>query len=166
MRGVKRLALMAVLTAAALIIFTIEAQIPSLVPVPGVKLGLANIITLVAVYLLSRKEAGLILLMRIILGAVFAGSPSTFLFSSFGGLLAWIVMCFLKDRIVESRIWLISVFSALAHNLGQIIVCVLVVKTPGIFIYLPVLIASGIITGSFTGFAAMYLIRAIRKIKL
>ena len=166
MRGAKRIAFMAVLTAAALIIFIIEAQIPTLVPVPGVKLGLANIITLAAVYLLSRKEAGLVLLMRIILGAVFAGSPSTFLFSAFGGLLAWLVMCLLKDRIAESRIWIVSVFSAVAHNLGQMLICVIVVKTPGIFVYLPVLIASGIVTGAFTGLAAMYLIRAIRKIKL
>ena len=166
MRGAKRIAFMAVLTAAALIIFIIEAQIPTLVPVPGVKLGLANIITLAAVYLLSRKEAGLVLLMRIILGAVFAGSPSTFLFSAFGGLLAWLVMCLLKDRIAESRIWIVSVFSAVAHNLGQMLICVIVVKTPGILVYLPVLIASGIVTGAFTGLAAMYLIRAIRKIKL
>ena len=166
MHGAKRTALMAVLTAAALIIFIVEAQIPPLVPVPGVKLGLANIITLVAVYILSRKEAGLVLLMRIILGALFAGSPSTFLFSAFGGLLAWLVMCFLKDRIPESRIWIISVFSAVVHNLGQMLICLLVVKTPGIMVYLPVLVASGIVTGAFTGFAAMYLIRAIRKIKL
>lgn len=166
MRGAKRIAFMAVLTAAALIIFIIEAQIPPLVPVPGVKLGLANTVTLAAVYLLSRKEAGLVLLMRIILGAVFAGSPSTFLFSAFGGLLAWLVMCLLKDRIAESRIWIVSVFSAVAHNLGQMLICVIVVKTPGIFVYLPVLIASGIVTGAFTGLAAMYLIRAIRKIKL
>ena len=166
MRGAKRIAFMAVLTAAALIIFIIEAQIPPLVPVPGVKLGLANTVTLAAVYLLSRKEAGLVLLMRIILGAVFAGSPSTFLFSAFGGLLAWLVMCLLKDRIAESRIWIVSVFSAVAHNLGQMLICVIVVKTPEILVYLPVLIASGIVTGAFTGLAAMYLIRAIRKIKL
>ena len=166
MRGARRIAFMAVLTAAALIIFIIEAQIPPLVPVPGVKLGLANIMTLTAVYLLSRKEAGLVLLMRVILGAVFAGSPSTFLFSAFGGLLAWLVMCLLKDRVSESRIWLISVIAAVAHNIGQMIVCMLVVKTPGILAYLPVLIASGIITGTFTGIAALYLIRAVRKMKL
>ena len=166
MAGVKRLAFMAVLTAAALILFIVEAQIPSLVPVPGVKLGLANIITLVAVYLLSRREAGLILLMRVLLGAVFAGSPSTFLFSAFGGLLAWLVMCLLRDRIAEERMWLISVLAAIAHNLGQMLVCLLVVKTPGILVYLPALLASGILTGAFTGVAAKYLVRAIRKIKL
>ena len=166
MRGVKRIAFMSVLTAAALIVFIIEAQIPPIVPVPGVKLGLANIITLVAMYLLSRKEAGLVLLMRIILGAVFAGSPSSFLFSAFGGLLAYAVMCVLKGPVPENRMWLISIIAAVAHNLGQMIVCVLVVKTPGILVYLPVLIISGIITGAFTGVAAMYLLKALRKIKL
>ena len=166
MHGAKRIAFMAVLTAAALIVFIIEAQIPPIVPVPGVKLGLANIITLVAMYLLSRKEAGLVLLMRIILGAVFAGSPSSFLFSAFGGLLAYAVMCALRGPVPENRIWLISILAAVAHNLGQMIVCVLVVKTPGILVYLPLLIVSGILTGAFTGVAAMYLVRAIRKIKL
>ena len=166
MRGVKRIAFMAVLTAAALIIFIVEAQIPPIVPVPGVKLGLANIITLVAMYLLSRREAGLVLLMRIILGAVFAGSPSTFLFSAFGGLLAYAVMCALKGPVPESRMWMISVIAAVAHNIGQIVVCMLVVKTPGILVYLPVLVISGIITGAFTGVAATYLVKAIRKIKL
>ena len=166
MRGAKRHAFMALLTAAALIVFVIEVQIPPIVPVPGIKLGLANVITLVAMYLLSRKEAGLVLLMRIILGAVFAGSPSTFLFSAIGGLLAYTVMCALKGPVPESRIWLVSILAAVAHNLGQMIVCVLVVKTPGVLVYLPVLIASGILTGAFTGVAAMYLVRAIRKIKL
>ena len=166
MCGVKRLAFMAVLTAAALIIFIVEAQIPPLVPVPGVKLGLANIITLVAMYLLSRKEAGLVLLMRIILGAVFAGSPSTFLFSALGGLLAYAAMCALKGPVPESRMWMISIVAAVAHNIGQLLVCMLVVKTPGIIVYLPVLVISGIITGAFTGIAATYLVKAIRKIKL
>ena len=166
MGGVKRIAFMAVLTSAALIIFIVEAQIPPIVPVPGVKLGLANIITLVAMYLLSRREAGLVLLMRILLGALFAGSPSTLLFSAFGGLLAYAVMCALKGPVPESRIWMISIVSAVTHNIGQIVICMLVVKTPGILVYLPVLVISGIITGAFTGVAAMYLVKAIRKIKL
>ena len=166
MRGVKRLALMALLTAASLILFVVEAQIPSPVPVPGVKLGLANIFTLVAMVLLSRREAGLVLAMRILLGAVFAGSPSTLLYSAAGGILAYAVMCLLIRRIPEKRLWLISIFSALAHNAGQLIVSILVTRTPQLAVYAPVLAASGIVTGAFTGVAATALVKTLRKINL
>ena len=164
--GVKRLALMALLTAASLILFVVEAQIPSLIPVPGVKLGLANIITLVAMVLLSRREAGLVLLVRILLGAVFAGSPSTLLYSAAGGALAYAVMCLLVRRVPEERLWLISILAALAHNAGQLLVCILVTRTSQLIVYAPVLAASGILTGAFTGVAATFLVKALRKINL
>ena len=76
----KKLALMALLTAIALTIFVVENQLPAPVPIPGVKLGLANIITLVTMLLLGKKEAGAVLLVRVLMGAMFAGSPSTLLF--------------------------------------------------------------------------------------
>ena len=139
MAKTKKLCFMAVLTAIALTIFMIENQLPSPVPIPGIKLGLANIITLTAMAILGRKEAGAILAARIIMGAIFAGSPSTFIYSAAGGILAYIVMCV---------------------TIG------LLVKPPGIFAYAPILAASGVITGVFTGFAAIYLIRAVKKLKL
>ena len=77
--NVKKITQMAMLTAIALTIFMIEAQIPALVPIPGVKLGLANIVTVFAVFALGPKEAGMILFVRIFLGAVFAGNVSTIL---------------------------------------------------------------------------------------
>ena len=157
---------MALLTAASLILFVVEAQIPSLIPVPGVKLGLANIITLVAMVLLSRREAGLVLLVRILLGAVFAGSPSTLLYSAAGGALAYAVMCLLVRRVPEERLWLISILAALAHNAGQLLVCILVTRTSQLIVYAPVLAASGILTGAFTGVAATFLVKALRKINL
>ena len=82
MAKTKKLCFMAVLTAIALTIFMIENQLPSPVPIPGIKLGLANIITLTAMAILGRKEAGAILAARIIMGAIFAGSPSTFIYSA------------------------------------------------------------------------------------
>jgi heptaprenyl diphosphate synthase len=162
----KKLALMAILTAIALTIFMIEAQLPSIVPIPGVKLGLANIITLTTMLILGRKEAGAVLLMRIVLGAVFAGSPSAILYSAAGGMLAYIVMCVMTPIVPEKRLWAVSAVSAVAHNMGQLVVCIAIVKTPGVIIYAPILIVSGIITGVFTGFGAMYLVRAVRKLKL
>lgn len=162
----KKLALMSVLTAIALTIFMIEAQLPSPVPIPGVKLGLANIITLTTMLILGKKEAGAVLTVRIIMGAMFSGSPSTLLYSAAGGALAYAVMCVLVCRVDEKRLWALSAVSAVAHNMGQLAACVMVVKTAGVFLYAPALIISGVITGVFTGFGAMYLVRAVRKMKL
>lgn len=166
MAKTKKLALMAVLTAIALTIFMLESQIPAPVPVPGVKLGLANVITLTAMLILGRREAGAVLAVRIVMGAAFAGSPAALIYSAAGGVLAYIVMCLLVGVIPEKRLWALSALSAVAHNMGQLAACALVVKTPGVFVYAPVLIVSGVITGIFTGFAAMYLVRAVRKLKL
>ena len=166
MAKTKRLALMAVLTAMALGIFMLEAQLPSIVPIPGIKLGLANIITLTTMLILGRREAGAVLLMRILLGAAFAGSPATLIYSAAGGLLAYACMCALTLFIPEKRLWVTSALSALAHNAGQLLACALIVQTPGVLTYAPALAVSGIITGVFTGVAAMYLVRAVRKMKL
>lgn len=166
MAKTKKLCFMAVLTAIALTIFMIENQLPSPVPIPGIKLGLANIITLTAMAILGRKEAGAILAARIIMGAIFAGSPSTFIYSAAGGILAYIVMCVTIGLFKENQLWIVSALAAIAHNAGQLVACALIVKTPGIFAYAPILAASGVITGVFTGFAAIYLIRAVKKLKL
>ena len=159
----KKLVFMALLTAIALTVFVIENQIPAPVPIPGVKLGLSNIITLVAMVLLGRREAGIVLLLRILMGAMFAGSPSTLLFSAAGGTLAYLVMCGTVGLFSEKQLWIVSALAAIAHNAGQLLVCALVVKTPGILVYAPILAASGVITGVFTGLAAMFLIRALRR---
>ena len=166
MAKTKKLCFMAVLTAIALTIFMIENQLPSPVPIPGIKLGLANIITLTAMAILGRKEAGAILAARIIMGAIFAGSPSTFIYSAAGGILAYIVMCVTIGLFKENQLWIVSALAAIAHNAGQLGACALIVKTPGIFAYAPILAASGVITGVFTGFAAIYLILAVKKLKL
>ncbi|MCR5844155.1 MAG: Gx transporter family protein [Oscillospiraceae bacterium] len=161
----RKLTLMALLTAIALTIFVIENQIPAPVPIPGVKLGLANIITLIAMKLLGKKEAGAVLLVRILMGAMFAGSPSTLLFSAAGGLLAYLVMCLTVDLFGENQLWIVSALAGLAHNAGQLLACVLVVRTPCVFAYAPVLAASGVITGVFTGLAAQALLKALKKTK-
>lgn len=151
------------LTAASLIVFVIEAQIPAPVPVPGVKLGLANVITLIAMLLLGRREAGLILAVRIVMGSVFAGGVSAFLFSISGGVLAYAVMCITVTRFPRKMLWVVSALAAVAHNLGQLLAAIAVTKTAALMVYAPVLLASGIITGVFTGLVAMYLVRRLDK---
>ena len=164
MAKTKKLALMAVLTAIALTVFVIEAQIPPIVPIPGVKLGLANMITLVAMVVLGRKEAGAILVVRILMGSMFAGGVSGFLFSLAGGALAYLVMILLVGIFPEKLLWVVSVFGAIAHNIGQLAVAVWVSGTPSIIVYGPALMASGIITGAFTGIGAYYLVKALGKL--
>ncbi len=163
MRSSKRLALCAVLAAVALTIFVAESQIPPVVPMPGVKLGLANIVTLVAMVLLGRRDALAVLAVRLILGAAFTGGFSAFMFSAVGGLFAYIVMAALVGVFPEKMLWVVSVLAALAHNAGQILVAVFVTGTPGIAVYILILAASGVVTGAFTGLAGMFLIRAVRK---
>lgn len=163
MAKTKKLAIMAMLTAASLIVFVIEAQIPAPVPVPGVKLGLANVITLVAMLLLGRREAGLILLVRIAMGSVFAGGVSGFIFSICGGVLAYAVMCLTVRAFPLKMLWVVSALGAVAHNIGQLIAAVAITKTAALLVYAPVLLASGIVTGVFTGLAATYLLIRLDK---
>lgn len=160
----KKLVFMALLTAMALGIFMLEAQLPSLLPIPGVKLGLANIVTLAAMLLMGKKEAGTVLLLRVIMGSMFAGSPSTLIFSAAGGLLAYLSMC-LSLPAWKNRLWLTGALSAVAHNLGQLLAGAAVLGTWGIFAYAPVLLVSGLATGLFTGFASKYLTEALMKMK-
>jgi heptaprenyl diphosphate synthase len=161
----KDITLVGALSAIALTIFIAEAQLPPIVPLPGVKLGLANVITLVAMCILGRREAALVLLIRVVLGSLFAGNVSPFLFSACGGALAYAVMALTVGLFPERLLWAVSVLAALAHNAGQLAAAVVVTGTPSILIYAPALVAAGIATGVFTGVAAMFLARALKKMR-
>lgn len=163
MRASKRIALIAVLAAVALTIFVAESQIPPILPIPGVKLGLANIVTLVAMVILGRRDAFAVLAVRLVLGSVFTGSVSAFLFSAAGGIFAYVIMALLVGIFPEKLLWVVSVLAALAHNAGQMLVAIFVTGTPSIMIYILILAASGIVTGVFTGIASLFLIRAVRR---
>ena len=155
---VKKITQMAMLTAIALTIFMIEAQIPALVPIPGVKLGLANIVTVFAVFALGPREAAMILFVRIFLGAVFAGNFSTILYSGAGGLLAILVTIGLRKILTHQQLWVAGAIGAIFHSIGQMAVAVAVTGTPGILVYLPMMILCSIITGVFTGLCAQLLL--------
>lgn len=163
MRKTKKLVFLALLTAISLGIWVIEAQIPAPIPVPGVKLGLASVVTLTAMALMGRKEALAVLVMRVFLSALFAGSFSAILFSLTGGLLSWAVMA-LTLRLFENKLlWVVSVFGAIGHNAGQLLAAIAVMKTTSLIVYAPALLCAAIVTGAFTGVASMYLTRALRR---
>ena len=154
----RKLTQMALLTAIALTIFMVEAQIPALVPVPGVKLGLSNIVTVFAVFAMGPKEAASILFARVFLGAIFAGNFSTIFYSAAGGALAICATILLKKILSRKQLWVAGVTGAIAHSIGQMAMAIALTATPGLAVYLPVMIAISIVTGAFTGLCAQFLV--------
>lgn len=154
----KKIALLGLLSAIALTIFLLEAQLPPLVPLPGVKLGLANIVTVFTVFLLGPKEGAAVLFVRIFLGAVFAGNFSSILYSASGGGLAIAATVLLRRVLTRKQIWAAGCAGAAAHSVGQMAAAVLITGTPAVAVYLPVMIAVSIVTGLFTGLCAQFLV--------
>lgn len=154
----KKIALLGLLTAIALTIFMIEAQIPPVVPLPGVKLGLSNIVTVFAVFALGAGEGAAVLACRVFLGAVFAGNFSSILYSASGGLCAILTTITLRRVLKENQLWAAGVLGAIAHSVGQVAAAVVITGTPGVLVYLPVLVIISIFTGLFTGLCAQFLV--------
>jgi heptaprenyl diphosphate synthase len=160
----RRLSELSLLTAFALIIFIIEIYIPNPVPIPGVKLGLANIITVYAVYHYKGRETALILYTRILLGSVITGNFTAFFYSLTGGTLCLIGMLLLRRVITEKHIWVSSILGAVLHNTGQIAVAVILTGTFSVMAYLPFLLVTGCIAGLFTGLCARQIGYALSKL--
>ena len=154
----KKLTLLSLLSAIALTIFMVEAQIPPLVPIPGIKMGLANIVTVFAVFALGPKEGASVLFVRIFLGAVFAGNFSTIFYSAAGGACAIGVTILLKKILTNKQLWVAGALGAIAHSIGQMAMAIALTATPGLIVYLPVMIAVSIVTGCFTGLCAHFLV--------
>ena len=216
--AVKKLTLMALLAAIALIIFIAEAQIPLPLPIPGAKLGLSNTVTLFALFYncaplrptpaariasrnplsysplrpkpaariasrnplncapspapapasapaptLTAADALLVLLCRIILGAVFSGRIVAFIYSAAGGLLAFAAQALMRRFVTPRQIWACGAVGAVFHNIGQISAAMLITGTTAIAAYLPVLAITGIITGIITGAATQLALERIRN---
>lgn len=158
----RELTLCAVLTAMALALSYVESFFPlSLaIPLPGIKLGLANIVTLFALYALGPGQAFMILLARCLLGAVFAGNMSALIFSVLGGVTAMAVMILLS-RCGRLSIYGVSVGGAAAHSCGQVAAAVLTLGNTAPIYYLTVLLGVSLFTGALTGLIAACLFRAL-----
>ncbi len=164
MSKTKKMALLSILISQALILNVIERAIPVPVPVPGVKLGLANVISLFTIIVFGVKETIIVVLLRTFLGSVFAGGMSSFFYSLAGGLLSAVIMSYMylnhKDTF---SIPTISVVGAIFHNIGQISVASFVINNIRLFYYLPVLLISGVITGIIIGFTVQFSINPLKK---
>lgn len=162
----KNIALCAVLAALALGLSTLEGLFPVslLIPLPGVKLGLANIVTVFALYRLGAEAALAILVTRCLLGGLFAGNLSAMLFSVLGGVTAMLVIILLQ-RLPRLSVYGVSLGGAAAHNVGQMAAAVITLGSTMVLGYLPFLLAVSLVTGTLTGFVTALLLRAAQHIR-
>ena len=166
MRKTARITLCAVLVSVAMALSYMERFFPLqlIVPLPGVKLGLANIVSLVALYLLGGKQAYAVLVLRCFLGAMFSGSVTSLFFAFTGGTLSMLTMMWAKKMPFLS-VYGVSILGAAAHNIGQIAVAMIMMHSVYIGAYLPYLLAVGLATGFATGAAGSGVIGALGRIR-
>ncbi len=152
MANAKRLVIIALFIAQATALNIMEGFITLPIVVPGVKLGLANIITLLALLILGWRDVFLIVTLRCLLAALYGGNPVSFLFSIGGGLLSTLIMVLMWKYFSKYiSVVTISLMGAVGHNIGQLFVAGLLIKDFRIYVYLPVLLVSALITGYIVG---------------
>lgn len=158
-----RAAYFGVLTALALIFSYIETLIPIQFGVPGIKLGLANLIIVIVLYKTDWREALLLSVVRIIIAGFIFGNLFSIVYSLAGGVLSLAVMALLKRKDTFSVAG-ISMAGGVCHNIGQLIVAMIVVETYQVGYYLPVLLIAGLITGAVIGAVAGEVLKRIRNL--
>lgn len=165
MKQTKRITLCAMLLSLALALSYMERFFPLqlIIPLPGVKLGLANIVSLAALYLLDGKSAYIILALRCILGSAFGGGITSLMFSFTGGTLSMLCMI-LARKIPFLSVYGVSILGAAAHNIGQICIAMLMMHSVYIGAYLPYLLIVGLFTGFATGAASAGVLRVLTNI--
>lgn len=168
MKDTRRMVYIGLLVAQALVLHIFERMIPVPFITPGAKLGLANLITVIALYTLEdKKDAFLVLFLRLTLGTMFGGNLSSFMYGAMGGILSFLGMIFVKETFKDKvSIIGVSATGAIFHNVGQLIVAALIVKNIGVMLYLPVLSIIGIGTGIFIGITANYVVKHLSKLSV
>lgn len=166
MKQTKHLIYMSLLVAMALALHLVERNIPVPFMTPGAKLGLANLVTVIALYTLDKKsDVAKIIASRLVLSSIFGGSVSGLMYGSMGALLSFIVMIVIKEGLKEKVSMIgVSAAGAVFHNIGQLLVAALIVQNIGVMLYLPVLSLAGIVTGIFIGIAANYTVAHMYKL--
>ena len=162
---IRKITTCALFSAIALTIWVVESLMPPLTPIPGIKPGLANIVTVFTVYYLGVPYAAGVLAVRLVLGALLTGQVSALLYGGPAGIAALLLAALLKKVLKEDYIWVNSALSAVLHNTVQILIAWAVTHTAAILLYLPLLVIAGIVAGSFTGLCARFSLKALRKMK-
>ena len=161
--NVRKMTSLSVAVALAMILSFIESLIPPLVSVPGVKIGLANIVTVFLLYVFGWREAGVVSLIRVFLSALLFGSTVSLIYALSGALLSFVLMALLKLLPLSSEVS-VSIVGGVGHNAGQIIAACFIMENAAIIYYLPVLVISGTIAGVAVGSLAAILVKKLRGI--
>ena len=157
----RRITTLAVLTALGLITFMIESLFPPLF-LPGAKMGISNVFSLLTLFVLGPTEAFILVIVRTTLGSMFTGNMSTLLYSMTAGIVSVVVSSVLVEFLYPKvSIVAISVVSAVLHNMTQNLVFCLISDTPQMFVYMPWLALVGVLAGVIVGFAVWFILRAV-----
>lgn len=160
----RKLTVLALFAALALAIYSAESLLPPPIPLPGIKLGLANIITLLVLHLYCARDAAVVLLARVLLAGLLFGQAMSLLYSLCGGLLCFVAMTLASRMLHRHFPELTSIFGGIFHNIGQLLIALLLTSVPGVLAYLPYLLISGILTGLFNGLCARFALRYLSRI--
>ena len=155
----KKIANIAMLVALAIIFSYVEVLIPINIGIPGVKLGLANLVIVIALYSLDMGDVWLISLVRIVLVGFMFGSLMSIAYSLAGAIVSLIAMMIIK----KTDFFGISIIGAVCHNMAQIAVAAFVVKNNGIYYYVPMLLIAGVITGGIIGVVSHRVLNILKK---
>lgn len=157
----KKIATSALMIALAMILSFVESQIPSFFPIPGIKLGLANIAVIFALYRLSIKDAIVVSLIRVVVVSTLFGTSLTLAYSLSGAVLSLLIMVLLKKSDRFSIVG-VSIAGGISHNIGQIIMAIILMHNSVISYYLPFLIISGIVTGVVIGLVSAKIVERVK----
>lgn len=160
----KKVAILGLCIALSMVLSFIESQIPPLVAVPGVKVGLPNLVMVFMLYKIGWKETAIVSLIRVVLVSMLFGSVVSMAYGLVGATLSLIGMTLLKKTTLFSTV-AVSVVGGVLHNIGQIATACVVMGTAQIAYYLPVLLISGTIAGVVIGFVAGILVKKLDKLK-
>ncbi len=161
----KRTAWFGVFTALALIFSYVETLVPVIVGIPGIKLGLANLVIVIVLYKMDVKTAALLSVVRVLLAGFLFGNLFSILYSLSGGVFSLFVMAFLRRTNWFSLIG-VSIAGGVCHNIGQLVVAAIVVETFSVTYYIPYLLLAGMVTGMAIGFTADKMLEHLKTIKL
>ena len=161
----KKAAYLGVFTALAMIFSYLESRIPLPIGIPGIKLGLANLLIVVALYKIGTREAFAISVVRIVLSGFIFANLFSIIYSLAGGILSFVVMYLLKKRGTFS-VYGVSLAGGVFHNIGQMLIAMLIVETASVAYYAPVLMIAGVITGLIIGAAANEIIKRLKNLEV
>ena len=162
MKITKKVSYCAMMTALAMIFSYVESMVPINFGIPGVKLGIANLVSVIGLYFLRPREVLMIVVMRILLTGFLFGNGMSILYSLAGGLLSFAVMVMIT-KVRGFSIIGTSIAGGISHNIGQILVAACVVENLKMMYYLPVLLIAGTITGMLIGIVGSRILNIIRN---